>query len=119
MSKEATLWYTILLFSLFIIMATAWITFARLTMARIERDMKKDSVPEGFLWDGLGGRIFFYAFAIVFSESKAKRIDKLINVSLVRSYANHRDWHRGLIFIIASSACIFVTIAGFLFDAYK
>lgn len=119
MSKEATFWYTILLFSSFMIMAIAWITFARLSMARIERDVKKDGHPDTFQWDGLGGRIFFYAFAIVFSESKAKRINKLINVSLVRSYATHGDWLRGLIFMIASNTCILVTFVGVLFDAYQ
>lgn len=119
MSKEATFWYTILLFSSFIVMAVAWITFARLSMARIEHDVKKDGHPNTFQWDGLGGRVFFYAFAIVFSVNKANRINRLINVSLVRSYANYGDWLRGLIFIIASNICILVTFVGVLFDVYQ
>ena len=119
MSKDATFWYTVLLFSSFILMGIAWITFARLTMARIERDIKKGGLSASFLWDGLGGRIVFYALAIVLSTNKAQRINQLIDVSLVRKYANRGDWHRGLIFLLTSNCCLILIFVGVLSGAYQ
>lgn len=119
MSKEMTLWYTIILFSLFLFMAIAWLIFARLTMHRIELQMKNDNIPDSFLWDGIGGRIFFYAFAIAFPVGLAKRMNQLIDVSLVRSYSNEADMYRGIIFLIATFGCTVVTLIGILIGAYR
>ena len=79
-----------------------WLTFAQFTMRRIEKQFKQDGAPVGFLWDGLGGRIVFYAYAILFPERCALRIERLINVRLVRSYATKADWWRSCIFVITS-----------------
>jgi hypothetical protein len=109
-------WFVVLFVNLFIAMAITWILFARLSMARIERQMKQDNRLIGFEWDGIGSRIFLYAFAIVFSDARAKRIDRLINVSLVRSYSTHGDWLRGLFFLIASNVWAAVIFIGIIFD---
>lgn len=54
-SKTIEFWYTILLFGSFIVMAIAWITFARLSMARIEGEVKKTGIRihfSGTVWVG-------------------------------------------------------------------
>ena len=68
-----------------------WLVFAQFTMRRIERQIKEAGISVGFLWDGLGGRIVFYGYAIALPERLALRIERLINVNLVRSYANKAD----------------------------
>ena len=58
-------WYYIL-FGLFAsAMSFSWIAFARLTMARIEREMNRDGLTRPSSWDGLGLRVLWYLYAIV------------------------------------------------------
>ena len=83
-------------------------------MSRIEKSMRADGLPESFLWDGLGGRVFFYAYAIIFPEKSAARIDQLINTKLVRSYSNSSDWWRGVFFIAISHVWIVIVFIGIL-----
>lgn len=91
----------------------SWLVFARLSMARIERDMKRDKLTDMFAWDGIGGRIIFYAYAIVLPERIAKRIDgRLIDALLVRKYANYADWIRGLVFLMAANIWLLIVFAG-------
>ena len=116
MSKEFEFWLTVLFFSLFIFTAVAWLLFARLSMARIERSIEEDGLPVGFQWDGVGGRIVFYALAIVLPLKMAMRIDQLIDVELVRKYATRKDWVLGICFLIAGDTWIFVTIVAMIFD---
>lgn len=93
-----------------------WIAFARLSMARIEKKIKDDGAPGSFAWDGVGGRIVFYALAIVLPEKIALRINKLIDVELVRKYATRKDWVLGICFLIAGDTWIFITIVAMIFD---
>jgi|SRR5690606_21424799 len=102
-------WFYLSFIILFILAAITWIIFARLSMARIESEIKNDK----FLWDGTGGRIIFYAYAIALPEKMARRIDeRLIDASLVRKYATRADWMRGISFLIASNIWILLILAG-------
>ena len=112
MFKSTQDWFYLCEIVLFILTAITWITFARLSMARIERDMKKDGIPESFVWDGIGGRIFFYSYAIAFPEKVAKRFNRLIDVSLVRRYSNNGDWLRGVMFLATTYTWIIFTFLG-------
>lgn len=93
-----------------------WIAFARLSMARIERALKADGADQGFHWDSLGGRIVFYALAIALPEKIAHRIDRLIDVSLVRSYSTKKDWILGTAFLLAGDIWIIVSLIAFAFN---
>lgn len=105
----------VLFFILAIVMSIAWLTFSRLTMARIEGKMKAQGLPETFQWDGVGGRVFFYAFAISLPEKAALRIDqRLINSALVRSYASRADRFRGVFFLCSFCLWIIITFIGIL-----
>lgn len=68
--------------------AVSWLTFAQLSMRPMERRMKADGIPNQFKWDGVGARISLYALAIVFPEKFALRFHRLMDVKLIRSYAN-------------------------------
>lgn len=92
-----------------------WLVFAQFTMRRIERQIKEAGISVGFLWDGLGGRIVFYGYAIALPERIALRIERLINVPLVRSYANQADWWRSVLFIGTSHLWIGFTLLSMLF----
>lgn len=106
-------WFFLFFFIFGLIAGMALIAFSRLTMARIERDMKAAGLPDTFLWDGTGGRVVFYAFAIALPEKIAQRIDRrLIDAPLVRRYASRADRLRGLSVIWSFSIWIIVTFAG-------
>jgi len=91
----------------------SWLIFARLSMSRIERDMKRDKLADMFAWDGIGGRIIFYAYAIVLPERMATRIDgRLIDALLVRKYANYADRIRGFVFLMATNIWLLIVLAG-------
>jgi len=44
--------------------AFAWIAFARISMARIEKDIQNDGLPRPASWDGTGARALWYCYAI-------------------------------------------------------
>lgn len=93
-----------------------WLIFAQFSMRRIERDMKASGLPNTFVWDGLGGRIIFYACAIALPERVANRVDsRLINSPLIRSYASRADRIRAQLFLVCLGAWIVIGFYGFLF----
>lgn len=85
----------------------SWLIFVRLSMARIERAMKRDGVPRPCPWDGPGARIVLYAYAIALPQRIAERMDiRLIDVPLVRRYASHADWFPALVFLIVGHSFV-------------
>ena len=99
----------------FLLTAIFWIAFARFSMARIEREMKKDNLPDTFLWDGLGGRIVFYALAITLPEKTAQKINRLIDVTQVKSYSKKQDATLGLLFLISANTWIIISLIAMAF----
>lgn len=111
-SQPINVWYMWFGAIGFVISGIFWITFSQLTMRRIEKDIEKNMIDKGFVWDGLGSRIFPYAFAIVFPEKIALRFNRLIDVSLVRSYAVKGDWWRALFFLSSTYLWIAISLIG-------
>lgn len=68
----------------------------------IERQIRKDGREESRPLDFGGSKIVTYAYAIVLPEHLALRIERLIDVRLVRRYANKVDSVIGMLFIMAS-----------------
>ena len=103
----------------FILLAVFWISFARISMARIEREIISDGkVPPG-QWDGLGARVHFYCHAVVLPLNLVKRIDNpIFNYSLAREYARKGDRVLGLLFFLSALAFILCVFIGWLFDIY-
>lgn len=99
-------------FILFFLTAISWITFAQFTMRPIEKRIKADGIPSNFLWDGVGARISFYAFAIVFPKKFALRLNRLIDVELIRRYADRSDWMRGLFFLVTINTWLITILMG-------
>ncbi len=68
------------------------LAFARISVRRIERDMKSDGLPRPCPWDGPGLRIAAYMYAIGLPVSRFNsESDPMIDVKLVRSYAKPVD----------------------------
>ncbi len=90
----------------------SWLAFSQLTMRPIEKRMKTDGIPNSFSWDGVGIRVMSYAFAIVFPEKYALRLNRLIDAAVVRRYAHKPDWWRGLVFLMTSYTWLILTFIG-------
>ncbi len=98
---------------LFFIMAASWIAFARLSMARIEREMRQDGLSRPSPWDAMGLRVLWYATAIASNNPRLHRADEpFIDVSTVRSYAKPIDKKLGLVFLIAGYSFSVVAVIG-------
>ena len=111
-------WYYFILLIVFAIVAIAWIGFARFSMARIERQMKKDGLTRQSSWDGVGLRVLWYASAIAFPVGIFNQAnDPLIDVPTVRRYSTRFDRYLGWALMI--SGLIFLAIVllgGFFFN---
>lgn len=92
---------------------TAWLLFGRLTMARIERDLKREGLERPCPWDGPGARIVWYAWAIAVPVGKLNRSDDpLINVPLVRDRAKGLDKVLAFVMLVSSALMIFLILVG-------
>ncbi len=78
------------------------LTFAQFTMRRIEKCIKNDCRDAQRPLDFGGSRVVTYAYAIALPEHLALRIQRLIDVRLVRHYANKVDRVVSVLFITAS-----------------
>ena len=95
---------------------SSWIVFARLTMARIEREIKTAGLPRPAQWDGVGYRVLWYLHAIIFPVGIWNRLDDpLIDVPLVRRYATKGDMIRGWIFFASNSLFLILLLIFVLF----
>lgn len=91
----------------------SWLFFGRLTMARIEKDIERDGLSRPCPWDGPGARIVWYAWAIAIPVGRFnKKDDPLINVSLVRHYANGFDRITATVMVISSGAFMVIGLYG-------
>lgn len=105
-------WYMWFVAIGFLFVGIFWLIFAQSTMRRIEKALKADNAHNDFVWDGLGARIFSYAFAIVLPEKVAHRLNRLMDVKLIRSYATEADWWRGLFFLVITYLWLGVSLLG-------
>lgn len=88
-----------------------WMVFGR-CMARIERAIKADGKPRPCPWDGPGARIVWYAWAIALPVGRLNPLDDpLIDVKLVRTYANSFDRVTAMMMMLSSGALLAVTLA--------
>lgn len=97
----------------------SWIAFARLSMARIEREMRADGLPRPCPWDGVGGRAIWYAWAIALPIGPWNRLnDPLIDVPRVRQYASRRDVILGRWLMGSGYTFVVIGVAGWFLDFY-
>jgi hypothetical protein len=103
----------------FVLLAIFWIAFARISMARIEREIKRDLGTRPAKWDGIGARAVWYSHAIVVPLGKWNLSnDPFFAVELVRKYAKPQDKTLGLLFMISSYSFLIIVISGWLMGFY-
>src|SRR5690625_543453 len=104
MEYNLELYFFWVAFPIAVIALLSVLVFGRMSMAPIEKRIKKDGLPRPCPWDGPGARIFWYAWAIALPVGSANREDDpLINVPLVRSYATKGDVSRAIAFMVAQT----------------
>ena len=91
----------------------SWLVFARLAMGRIEKQLKAEGKPRPCPWDGPGGRVVLYAYAIALPARMAERIHiQLIDVSLIRRYTIPQDRWLAFVFLGSGNAMVFLGFLG-------
>src|SRR5690625_829144 len=110
MLETAFFWFSICLGPLVL---AAWLIFARLSMARIEKDLMADGQSRPAPWDRSGGRVIWYAYAIALPLGPWNpEDDPLINVKLVRHYANRSDKVRAWALCVLVNLLLVVIVIG-------
>ncbi|WP_097459944.1 hypothetical protein [Mangrovitalea sediminis] len=102
-------------FALFAIiaMAVSWLSFSRLAMARIERQMREDGCPNPVPWDTIGVRAVLYAYTIVIPLGTFNTVKSpFIDVPAVRRYANDLDRKLGLALLFSLVLMVIVVVTG-------
>lgn len=92
-----------------------WLGFARLSMARIKKQLKSEGVTDFVPWDGISGGIVFFAYAIALPERFALKINRLIDVELIRAHARRKDQVLASLFLIIADIWIVVSLVAFIF----
>lgn len=91
----------------------SWLCFARLSMARIEREMKRDGLSRTSTWDGVGLRALWYVYAIVLPVGGWNRADDpMIDVPTIRRYATRCDWILGMTLFISGNGWVILIVVG-------
>lgn len=113
------LWYAILACTLFVICGVAWILFGRLTMGRIERDIKAENRKLPASWDSIGFRVFGFARAVVFGDRHLPAKEEImVDADLIRRFSKPRDRLLGIGFLISTYSFVAIVLVGiFLFDS--
>lgn len=96
---------------LFVIQGICWLAFSRLTMARIEREITQNGSHRPAGWDSIGYRALSYARAIAFPVGLwNSKNDPLIDVEIVRKFANPFDRTLSRIFLISGYTFLIVVV---------
>ena len=112
-------WFVAVFVVVMFALSISWISFARLSMARIEKQMKRDGITRPSAWDGIGLRVLWYAYAIVLPVGIWNRADDpFIDVPTVRRYATTFDRKLGLIFMISGKLAVLTVFIGAIFELY-
>lgn len=90
--------------------AISLFSFSWLTMRRIEKQIKKYHLTDVKPLDFGGDRTVIYALAIVSPEHMALRLERFLDVRVVRNCANKADRIRGMLFL----ASFFLWVASIL-----
>ncbi len=111
-------WYYAIFSILMTVTFISWLGFARFSMARIEREMKKDGLLRSAAWDGVGLRVLWYVHAIALPVGDWNPANNpFIDVPTVRCYANRFDRILGMIlFVSGNSWVIFIVVFGMILD---
>src|SRR5690625_2585397 len=102
-------------------MLISMLTFGRLTLVLIEKNIKRDGLPRPCPWDGPGARIIWHAYAIGLPVGRLNRIDDpMIDLGVVRKYATAADRLRAVVLLVSSAGFLVVLLIGALaFDIEK
>ena len=112
MLNNAQDWFFLFLFISTGFTSVSLLIFAQFSMRPMEKKMKADGISNDFLWDGVGARVFSYAIAIVLPEKLALRLNRLMDVKRIRSYASKSDWWRGIFFLSITYSWLLAILIG-------
>lgn len=117
MNFDLETWFFCLSLPVVIAAFGSLLVFGRMTMAPLEKRIKRDGLPRPCPWDGPGARIYWYAWAIAIPVGRANREDDpLIDVPLVKSYATKGDVTRAVVFMVAQTLFLIMLILFSILD---
>lgn len=86
-----------------LIMVPAWATFLVVSVWRIEKHIKAEGKTRPCLWDGIGGRAFWYCWTVALPASFFnERDDLLLNTADVKRYVRSVDRYLAWVLLVSS-----------------
>jgi hypothetical protein len=117
MQLDALLCFDIVFGVFFFGTLLAWVIFGRLSMARIEKSIMSEGKPRPCPWDGVGGRLVWYAYAVALPESFFNDIDnRQLNTADVKRYTTTGDSIRAWALMILGNGFILMVAFGAVFS---
>ncbi len=95
----------------------SWLLFGRLSMARIEKAIMSEGKPRPCPWDGVGGRVIWYAYTVALPSSWFNELDdRQLNTADVKRYTTKPDQYRAWTLMVAVHGMVLLVFIAVLFD---
>lgn len=95
----------------------SWVVFGRLSMARIEKCIMAEGKPRPCPWDGVGGRVVWYAYTAALPASFFNDLDdRQLNTADVKRYTTKADRIRAWVFMVSGHGFVLLVIIATIFD---
>ena len=117
MSLNVLLLFDILFGICFLGSLLAWVIFGRLSMARIEKSIMAEGKPRPCSWDGVGGRVIWYAYTVALPASWFNELDdRQLNTADVKRYTTKADRIRAWALMVPIHGLVLLVAIATIFD---
>ncbi|MFL1482732.1 hypothetical protein [Marinobacter sp. LN3S78] len=95
----------------------SWLVFGRLSMARIEKAIISEGKPRPCPWDGVGGRVIWYAYTVALPAAWFNELDnRQLNTADVKRYTTRSDQCRAWVLMVAAHGTVLLVFVAVIFD---
>lgn len=102
---------------LLVTMMVSWVIFGRLSMARIEKSIMAEGKPRPCPWDGVGGRLVWYAYTVALPAHFFNELDdRQLNTADVKRYTTRADRIRAWVFMVSGHGMVVLGLTAVVFD---
>ena len=109
-------WLSLIAVISLIIGAVAWFTFLFASVWRIERRIQAAGEPRPCMWDGIGLRVMWYAWAIAFSTESFSQLERwMLDPELVEPCLRSTDKILAWIIIVSVYLLLVCNIIEWIF----
>ena len=100
-----------------IIMMISWVIFGFFSMRRIEKSIMAEGKPRPCSWDGIGGRVIWYAYTVSLPAYFFNELDdRQLNTADVKRYTTRADRIRAWVLMVSGHSMAVLGLLAALLD---